>query len=71
MQCNLKGCDREKWNCGERVAYYSANLAILLLVVQLKELTVVELKSYLAAHNLPVSGKKEDLIKRISSHMGK
>nr|GLL47705.1 ATP-dependent DNA helicase 2 subunit KU70 [Ipomoea trifida]GMD85477.1 ATP-dependent DNA helicase 2 subunit KU70 [Ipomoea batatas]GME15070.1 ATP-dependent DNA helicase 2 subunit KU70 [Ipomoea batatas] len=38
---------------------------------QLKELAVTELKYYLAAHNLPVSGKKELLISRILSHMGK
>ncbi|KAL6970860.1 ATP-dependent DNA helicase II subunit 1, partial [Sarracenia purpurea var. burkii] len=38
---------------------------------KLKDLTVVELKYYLAAHNLPVAGKKEDLINRILGHMGK
>jgi len=41
------------------------------IVLQLKELTVVELKYYLTAHNLPVSGKKEAIISRILSHMGK
>ncbi|CAA0808844.1 ATP-dependent DNA helicase 2 subunit KU70 [Striga hermonthica] len=38
---------------------------------KLKELTVAELKYYLAAHNLPVTGKKEALISRILTHMGK
>ncbi|XP_017415153.1 ATP-dependent DNA helicase 2 subunit KU70 isoform X2 [Vigna angularis] len=38
---------------------------------KLKDLTVVELKYYLTAHNLPVSGKKEAIISRILSHMGK
>ncbi|XP_048130782.1 ATP-dependent DNA helicase 2 subunit KU70 isoform X1 [Rhodamnia argentea] len=38
---------------------------------KLKDLTVVELKFYLSAHDLPVSGKKEDLVKRILTHMGK
>ncbi|MQL90654.1 hypothetical protein Taro_023246 [Colocasia esculenta] len=38
---------------------------------QLKDLTVVELKYYLTAHNLPVTGKKEALISRILSHLGK
>ncbi|KAJ3669862.1 hypothetical protein LUZ60_010186 [Juncus effusus] len=38
---------------------------------KLKDLTVVELKYYLAAHNLPVTGKKEVLISRILTHLGK
>ncbi|XP_028759663.1 ATP-dependent DNA helicase 2 subunit KU70 [Neltuma alba] len=38
---------------------------------KLKDLTVVELKYYLTAHNLPVSGKKEALISRILTHLGK
>ncbi|XP_077229513.1 ATP-dependent DNA helicase 2 subunit Ku70-like protein [Tasmannia lanceolata] len=38
---------------------------------KLKDLTVVELKYYLAAQNLPVTGKKEVLISRILTHMGK
>uniref|UniRef100_A0A1D1YVZ0 ATP-dependent DNA helicase 2 subunit KU70 n=2 Tax=Anthurium amnicola TaxID=1678845 RepID=A0A1D1YVZ0_9ARAE len=38
---------------------------------QLKDLTVVDLKYYLTAHNLPVTGKKETLISRILSHLGK
>ncbi|KAH6834838.1 ATP-dependent DNA helicase 2 subunit Ku70-like protein [Perilla frutescens var. hirtella] len=38
---------------------------------QLKELTVSELKYYLTVHNLPVTGKKEALISRILTHMGK
>ncbi|XP_062170512.1 ATP-dependent DNA helicase 2 subunit KU70 [Alnus glutinosa] len=38
---------------------------------KLKDLTVVELKYYLTAHNLPVAGKKEALISRILTHMGK
>ncbi|XP_019441578.1 PREDICTED: ATP-dependent DNA helicase 2 subunit KU70 isoform X2 [Lupinus angustifolius] len=38
---------------------------------KLKDLTVVELKYYLAAHDLPVSGKKDALISRILTHMGK
>ncbi|PHT39225.1 ATP-dependent DNA helicase 2 subunit KU70 [Capsicum baccatum] len=36
---------------------------------KLKDLTVVELKYYLGAHNLPVTGKKEVLISRILTHM--
>ncbi|XP_010273410.1 PREDICTED: ATP-dependent DNA helicase 2 subunit KU70 isoform X2 [Nelumbo nucifera] len=38
---------------------------------KLKDLTVVELKYYLTAHNLPVTGKKEALINRILTHLGK
>ncbi|XP_047336399.1 ATP-dependent DNA helicase 2 subunit KU70 [Impatiens glandulifera] len=38
---------------------------------KLKHLTVGELKIYLAAHNLPGTGKKEALISRILTHMGK
>ncbi|XP_027363651.1 ATP-dependent DNA helicase 2 subunit KU70 isoform X1 [Abrus precatorius] len=38
---------------------------------KLKDLTVVELKYYLTAHNLPVSGKKEAIISRILTHLGK
>lgn len=38
---------------------------------KLKDLTVVELKYYLTAHSLPVAGKKEALISRILTHMGK
>ncbi|KAF6136020.1 hypothetical protein GIB67_006912 [Kingdonia uniflora] len=38
---------------------------------KLKDLTVVELKYYLMAHNLPVTGKKEALISRILAHLGK
>ncbi|KAL1295507.1 hypothetical protein HN51_056388 [Arachis hypogaea] len=38
---------------------------------KLKDLTVVELKYYLTAHNLPVSGKKEALVSRILTHMKK
>uniref|UniRef100_A0A0D9WWA0 ATP-dependent DNA helicase 2 subunit KU70 n=1 Tax=Leersia perrieri TaxID=77586 RepID=A0A0D9WWA0_9ORYZ len=38
---------------------------------KLKDMTVVELKSYLTAHGLPVSGKKEALISRILTHLGK
>lgn len=38
---------------------------------QLKDLTVVELKYYLTAHNLPLTGKKEALINRILTHLGK
>ena len=43
----------------------------LISFLQLKDLTVAELKSYLTAHNLPVAGKKEALISRILTHMGK
>ncbi|POO04197.1 Ku [Trema orientale] len=38
---------------------------------QLKDLTVAELKYYLTANNLAVAGKKEALISRILTHMGK
>ncbi|XP_078180841.1 ATP-dependent DNA helicase 2 subunit Ku70-like protein isoform X1 [Carex rostrata] len=38
---------------------------------KLKELTVVELKYYLTAHNIPLTGKKEVLIDRILTHLGK
>ncbi|XP_020574084.1 ATP-dependent DNA helicase 2 subunit KU70 isoform X2 [Phalaenopsis equestris] len=37
---------------------------------KLKDLTVIELKSYLTVHNLPVAGKKEVLISRILTHLG-
>ncbi|XP_044509800.1 ATP-dependent DNA helicase 2 subunit KU70 isoform X2 [Mangifera indica] len=38
---------------------------------KLKDLTVQELKYYLSAHGLPLTGKKETLISRILTHMGK
>uniref|UniRef100_A0A1J3H951 ATP-dependent DNA helicase 2 subunit KU70 n=1 Tax=Noccaea caerulescens TaxID=107243 RepID=A0A1J3H951_NOCCA len=38
---------------------------------KLKDLTVAELKTYLTANNLPVSGKKEVLVSRILTHIGK
>ncbi|KAM7514544.1 hypothetical protein LguiA_004127 [Lonicera macranthoides] len=38
---------------------------------KLKNLTVAELKYYLTAHQLPVTGKKEAIISRILTHMGK
>ncbi|XP_052162491.1 ATP-dependent DNA helicase 2 subunit KU70 isoform X2 [Oryza glaberrima] len=38
---------------------------------KLKDMTVVDLKSYLSAHGLPVSGKKEALVSRILTHLGK
>ncbi|XP_050230179.1 ATP-dependent DNA helicase 2 subunit KU70 [Mercurialis annua] len=38
---------------------------------QLKDLTVAELKLYLTANKLPVTGKKEVLISRILTHMEK
>ncbi|KVH88872.1 Ku70 [Cynara cardunculus var. scolymus] len=38
---------------------------------KLKDLTVQELKYYVTAHKLPVAGKKEALISRILTHMGK
>ncbi|KAL7124321.1 hypothetical protein ABFS83_14G040700 [Erythranthe nasuta] len=38
---------------------------------KLKELTVAELKIYLSVHNLTVTGKKEALISRVLTHMGK
>ncbi|KQK20547.1 hypothetical protein BRADI_1g55250v3 [Brachypodium distachyon] len=38
---------------------------------KLKEMTVMDLKSYLTAHGLPVSGKKEAIISRILTHLGK
>eukprot|EP00252_Welwitschia_mirabilis_P011453 TRINITY_DN25707_c0_g1_i1.p1 TRINITY_DN25707_c0_g1~~TRINITY_DN25707_c0_g1_i1.p1 ORF type:complete len:630 (-),score=139.97 TRINITY_DN25707_c0_g1_i1:36-1925(-) len=38
---------------------------------KLKELSAVDLKYYLTAHNLPVSGKKDVLINRILEHLGK
>ncbi|VVA91592.1 unnamed protein product [Arabis nemorensis] len=38
---------------------------------KLKDLTVVELKTYLAANNLSVVGKKEVLINRILTHISK
>ncbi|XVF78951.1 hypothetical protein PTKIN_Ptkin14bG0179700 [Pterospermum kingtungense] len=38
---------------------------------KLKDLTVAALKTYLNAHNIPVTGKKEALISRILTHMGK
>ncbi|XP_066393454.1 ATP-dependent DNA helicase 2 subunit KU70-like [Miscanthus floridulus] len=38
---------------------------------KLKQMTAAELKSYLTAHDLPVSGKKEVLVSRILTHLGK
>ncbi|XP_062108061.1 ATP-dependent DNA helicase 2 subunit KU70 isoform X4 [Humulus lupulus] len=38
---------------------------------KLKDLTAAELKYYLTANNIPVAGKKEALISRILTHMGK
>nr|CAD1841719.1 unnamed protein product [Ananas comosus var. bracteatus] len=38
---------------------------------KLKDLTVAELKNYLIMHKLPVTGKKETLISRILTHLGK
>ncbi|KDO44368.1 hypothetical protein CISIN_1g0069752mg, partial [Citrus sinensis] len=38
---------------------------------KLKEMTVQELKLYLMAHNLSTTGRKETLISRILTHMGK
>ncbi|XP_078429816.1 ATP-dependent DNA helicase 2 subunit Ku70-like protein isoform X2 [Wolffia australiana] len=38
---------------------------------KLKDLTVVELKYYLTANNLPLTGKKDALISRILSHLQK
>ncbi|XP_051149788.1 ATP-dependent DNA helicase 2 subunit KU70 [Andrographis paniculata] len=38
---------------------------------QLKDLTVAELKYYLNVEKLPVTGKKEALVTRILTHMGK
>ncbi|KAL5728999.1 ATP-dependent DNA helicase II subunit 1 [Ranunculus cassubicifolius] len=38
---------------------------------KLKDLTVAELKYYLSTHGLPLAGKKEVLISRIFTHMGK
>ncbi|KAG2640398.1 ATP-dependent DNA helicase 2 subunit KU70-like [Panicum virgatum] len=38
---------------------------------KLKDMTVIELKSYLTAHGLPLFGKKEALISRILTHLGK
>lgn len=40
-------------------------------VVQLKDMTVTQLKYYLTANNLPLAGKKEALISRILTHLGK
>ncbi|KAJ3705585.1 hypothetical protein LUZ61_009290 [Rhynchospora tenuis] len=49
----------------------SYDWAVLADKGKLKELTVVELKYYLTAHNLPLTGKKEVLINRILTHLGK
>lgn len=38
---------------------------------KLKDLTVIELKNYLTAHCLPVTGNKHVLINRILTHLGK
>ncbi|KAK8946268.1 ATP-dependent DNA helicase 2 subunit KU70 [Platanthera guangdongensis] len=38
---------------------------------KLKDLTVMELKNYLTAHSLPVTGNKQVLINRILTHLGK
>jgi hypothetical protein len=39
--------------------------------LQLKDLTVPELKLYLTTHKLPLTGKKELIINRILTHLGK
>lgn len=51
--------------------YYICISLLFVAILQLKDMTVVELKYYLGAHDLPVSGKKEALISRILTHMGK
>ncbi|RXH78943.1 hypothetical protein DVH24_034150 [Malus domestica] len=38
---------------------------------KLKDMTVTQLKYYLTANNLPLAGKKEALISRILTHLGK
>jgi ATP-dependent DNA helicase 2 subunit 1 len=38
---------------------------------KLKDLTVPELKLYLTTHKLPLTGKKELIINRILTHLGK
>eukprot|EP00249_Psilotum_nudum_P013508 c24370_g1_i1 orf=258-2180(-) len=38
---------------------------------KLKELTQTELRTYLVTHKLPIAGKKEAVIDRILTHMGK
>ncbi|KAM3254137.1 hypothetical protein ACQJBY_047953 [Aegilops geniculata] len=38
---------------------------------KLKDMTVMDLKTYLTAHGLPVSGKKDAIISRILTHLGK
>ncbi|XP_071702193.1 ATP-dependent DNA helicase 2 subunit KU70 [Rutidosis leptorrhynchoides] len=53
----------------EKCAYY--DWAKLADDGKLKDLTVTELKCYLTANNLTVAGKKEALISRILTHMGK
>lgn len=42
-----------------------------LYVLQLKELTAEQLKIYLRANKLPVAGKKDVLLNRILTHLGK
>lgn len=37
---------------------------------KLGKLTVNDLKKYCEAHQLPKSGKKDDVIERIKKHMG-
>ena len=37
---------------------------------KLGKLTVNDLKKYCEAHQLPKSGKKDDIIERIKKHMG-
>lgn len=44
-------------------------LFAFLLVAQLSKLTVEDLKVYLRATGLPLSGKKGELVERILSHI--
>lgn len=64
--------------CSSR-GFSRKNLSLYFLMVkvgscwglQLKDLTVPELKLYLTTHKLPLTGKKELIINRILTHLGK
>ncbi|GAV60696.1 LOW QUALITY PROTEIN: SAP domain-containing protein/Ku domain-containing protein/Ku_C domain-containing protein/Ku_N domain-containing protein [Cephalotus follicularis] len=71
--CKVSEASRKRKAVAENAAKESANYdwSDLADNGKLKDLTVAELKYYLAAHNIPLSGKKETLISRILTHMGK
>lgn len=72
-ESNVNAASKKRKAIAEKAVQESANYDWEDLAEngKLKDLTVTELKYYLSAHNLPVTGKKEALISRILTHMGK